>query len=202
MAQPGSFNEAVPSLWRVLSHFWPQTRKHGWLITGSWIALFLEVLFRLLEPWPLKIVFDRVVNKMHGAHGYKVSLFDIFQPTTLLAMMAGLMVALTALRAVAGYWTTVGFAKIGNRVLAQACAVSLTVFSYQRKDWRPCRARHKRCWVTSGRCRDGGHANAGQSVDSFRHGRVDVLAELETRSGGARGFSPLLASNHQHGEKD
>src|SRR5258708_8401633 len=56
---------------------------------------------------------------MHGAHGYKVTLFDIFEPTTLLAMMAGLMVALTVLRAVAGYWTAVGFAKIGNRVLAQ-----------------------------------------------------------------------------------
>src|SRR5215471_11149564 len=119
MAQTRTFKESLPGLWRVLCHFWPQTRKHRWLVAGSSTALIAEVVFRLLEPWPLKVVFDRVINKMHGAHGYKVSIFDIFEPVTLLAIMATLTVLLTALRAMAGYSTTVGFAKIGNRVLAQ-----------------------------------------------------------------------------------
>src|ERR1700694_3153335 len=119
MAQPKSFKQSLPGLLRVLRHFWPQVRKHRWLVVGSWTALLGEVAFRLLEPWPLKVVFDRVMNKMHGAHGYKVTFFDIFDPITLLAIMATLTVLLTALRAMAGYWTTVGFAKIGNRVLAQ-----------------------------------------------------------------------------------
>jgi ATP-binding cassette, subfamily B, bacterial len=119
MAQPQSFKQSVPGLWRVLRHFWPQTRKHRWLVAGSSTALLAEVGFRLLEPWPLKVVFDRVINRMHGAHGYKVSFFDIFDPIALLAIMASLTILLTALRALAGYWTTVGFAKIGNRVLAQ-----------------------------------------------------------------------------------
>jgi len=122
MSQPESLKKHLPGLWRVLRHFWPQTRKHRWLILGSCTALLLEVGFRLLEPWPLKVVFDRVINKMHGAHGYKVSFFDIFEPLTLLAIMATLTVALTGLRALAGYWTTVGFAKIGNRVLRQVRA--------------------------------------------------------------------------------
>ena len=118
MAQPQTIKESLPGLWRVLRHFWPQTRKHRWLVAGSSTALIAEVAFRLLEPWPLKVVFDRVINRMHGAHGYKVSFFDIFDPITLLVSMATLTVLLTALRAMAGYWTTVGFAKIGNRVLA------------------------------------------------------------------------------------
>ena len=118
MAQPNTFKESLPGLWRVLRHFWPQTRKHRWLVASSSTALLAEVIFRLLEPWPLKVVFDRVINKMHGAHGYKVSFFDIFDPITLLVSMATLTVLLTAFRAMAGYWTTVGFAKIGNRVLA------------------------------------------------------------------------------------
>src|SRR5258708_5484777 len=122
MAQPESFKKSLPGLWRVLRHFWPQTRKHHWLIAGSSTALFLEVAFRLLEPWPLKVVFDRVIHKMHGAHGYKVAFLDIFEPVTLLAIMATLTVVLTAFRAVAGYWTTIGFARIGNRVLAQVRA--------------------------------------------------------------------------------
>ena len=119
MSQPRTFKESVPGLWRVLRHFWPQTRKHRWLVAGSSTALLCEVMFRLLEPWPLKIVFDRVINKMHGAHGYKVTFWDIFDPLTLLVTMAILTVMLTAFRALSGYFTTVGFAKIGNRVLAQ-----------------------------------------------------------------------------------
>lgn len=119
MSKPATFRESLPGVWRVLRYFWPQTRKHRWLMVGSWAALLAEVGFRLLEPWPLKVVFDRVMNHLHGSHGYKVSIFDIFEPMTLLAMMAVLTVMLTALRAMAGYWTTVGFAKIGNRVLAQ-----------------------------------------------------------------------------------
>jgi len=119
MAQAQSLKKSLPGIWRVLHYFWPQTRKHRWLITSSWTALLLEVTFRLLEPWPLKVVFDRVINKMHGAHGYRVSIFDIFDPITLLVIMSVLTVSLTALRAVAGYCTTVAFAKIGNRVLSQ-----------------------------------------------------------------------------------
>src|SRR5215472_8215513 len=98
MAQPKSLKQSLPGLWRVLRYFWPQTRKHRWLITSSCTALLLEVTFRLLEPWPLKVVFDRVIHKMHGAHGYKVSFLDIFEPITLLAIMATLTVFLTAFR--------------------------------------------------------------------------------------------------------
>ena len=65
-------------------------------MAGSWTALLAEVGFRLLEPWPLKVVFDRVINRMHGAHGYKVSFYDIFDPITLLTIMATLTVSLTA----------------------------------------------------------------------------------------------------------
>src|SRR5258708_10019608 len=119
MPKPESFKESMPGLWRVLRPFWPQTRKHHWLIATSSAALLMEVAFRLLEPWPLKVVFDRVIHKMHGAHGHKVSFLDIFDPVTLLAIMASLTVMLTAFRALAGYWTTIGFAKIGNRVLSR-----------------------------------------------------------------------------------
>ena len=119
MSNTPNLKESLPGLWRVLRHFWPQTRKHKWLIFSSCSALLLEVAFRLLEPWPLKVVFDHVLGKSHNSHGFRVSFFDIFDPITLLAGMAVCAVALTALRALAGYWTTVGFAKIGNRVLAQ-----------------------------------------------------------------------------------
>src|SRR6266568_1514896 len=122
MSAPQTLRKDLPGLWRVLRHFWPQVRKHRLLMFGSLATLLMEVGLRLLEPWPLKVVFDRVINKMHGANGYRVSLFDIFDPVTLLAMMAIAMVAITGLRALAGFWSTIGFAKIGNRVLTRVRA--------------------------------------------------------------------------------
>jgi ATP-binding cassette subfamily B protein len=122
MAQSESFAKRLPSLWRIHRYFWPEVRKHRWLITGSWAALLLEVGFRLLEPWPLKVVFDRIISKGHGGHGYRITFWDIFDPLTLLAIMATATVAITALRALAGYCTTVGLAKIGNRVMLQVRA--------------------------------------------------------------------------------
>src|SRR5713226_6934292 len=122
MSTPQTLRKDLPGLWRVLRLFWPQVRKHRLLMLGSLATLLMEVGLRLLEPWPLKVVFDRVINKMHGANGYRVTLFDIFDPVTLLAMMAIAMVAITGLRALAGYGSTIGFAKIGNRVLTRVRA--------------------------------------------------------------------------------
>jgi ATP-binding cassette subfamily B protein len=39
-------------------HLWPYARTQAWLIVGGVFALFAEIAPRLLEPWPLKIVFD------------------------------------------------------------------------------------------------------------------------------------------------
>ncbi len=80
MPTPQTLRKDLPGLWRVLRHFWPQVRKHRLLMLGSLATLLMEVGLRLLEPWPLKVVFDRVINKMHGANGYRVTLFDIFDP--------------------------------------------------------------------------------------------------------------------------
>jgi len=107
----------LPSLWRILRHFWPQVRQYRLLIAGSWLALFAEVGLRLLEPWPLKVIFDTLFAKERRL--YRVSFYDIFDPVMLVTMAAVAIVAVTALRALAAYWNTIGFAKLGNRVLTQ-----------------------------------------------------------------------------------
>jgi ATP-binding cassette subfamily B protein len=122
MASPEPFVKKLPSLWRIHRYFWPEVRKHRLLIAGSWIALLLEVGFRLLEPWPLKVVFDHLISIGHRTHGYRVGFWDIFEPFTLLTIMAIATVGITALRALAGYCTTVGMAKIGNRVMLRVRA--------------------------------------------------------------------------------
>src|SRR2546428_10640781 len=99
MSRPESLQKNLPSLWRILGHFWPQIRKHRLLIIGSWTALLAEVGLRLLEPWPLKVVFDTLFAKERRL--YRVSFFDIFDPAWLVAAAAFSILGLTAFRCVA-----------------------------------------------------------------------------------------------------
>ena len=88
------------------------------LMAGSLLALFAEVGLRLLEPWPLKLVFDHIIgsNKRRTAF---LSRFDSVDTMTLLTCAALAVVVITVLRAVASYWETIGFAQIGNRALTK-----------------------------------------------------------------------------------
>src|SRR5437899_9830188 len=119
MPKPKQFRESLPTVLHILRYFWPEIRKHRALITGSLMALFAEIGLRLLEPWPLKFVFDRVIGVRHATKPTFFSSINALDPMTLLTIAAVLAVAITGLRALAGFWNTIGFAKIGNRVLAQ-----------------------------------------------------------------------------------
>src|SRR5216683_1579114 len=119
MPKPKQIRESLPTVLQILRYFWPEIRKHRALITGSLMALFAEIGLRLLEPWPLKFVFDRVIGVRHATKPTFFPSIDALDPMTLLTITAVIAVAITGLRALAGFWNTIGFAKIGNRVLAQ-----------------------------------------------------------------------------------
>lgn len=119
MSQPKTIQKSLPSLWRITRYFWPHLRQYRGLIVGSLLALFAEVGLRLLEPWPLKFVFDYIIG--HG-QGPKRSLPDWLaqqDSITLLTLAAVAVVLVTSLRALASYWETIGFAKLGNRALSK-----------------------------------------------------------------------------------
>jgi len=115
MGRPQRLKESVPSLLRIFRHFWPWIRPERKLIFGSMTALFAGVGLRLLEPWPLKFIFDGVIA---GAGGnVRLGILDRFEPLTVLTLAVMAIVVISGLRAVTEYWETIGFAKIGNRVL-------------------------------------------------------------------------------------
>ena len=58
MGRPQDLRESATGLKRTLVHLAPYLRPERRLIAGSLMALLMEVAFRLLEPWPLKVVFD------------------------------------------------------------------------------------------------------------------------------------------------
>ena len=94
------------------------------MLAGALVALLAEVALRLLEPWPLKLVFDRLIPT--GGNGTTapsgITFLDSLDPTALIIVAAVGIVAITGLRALAAYFNTVGFAIVGNKVLSQVRA--------------------------------------------------------------------------------
>lgn len=117
MARPEKIRDILPSLGRILRRFWPYIRQQRMLVAGSFLALFAEVGFRILEPWPLKFIFDRVIPTSPAGAGSGVRFIDALEPMNLLTLAAIATVVIAALRAISSYTNTVGFALVGNRVL-------------------------------------------------------------------------------------
>jgi ABC-type multidrug transport system fused ATPase/permease subunit len=115
--KPQQLQRLVPTLTRMVRRFAPHLRKQRHLIIGSTIAVLAEVVFRLLEPWPLKYVFDRVLRVKPKVGPIGVDWIDSLDKGHLMTVLAIAIVVITTLRALAAYANAVGFALIGNRVL-------------------------------------------------------------------------------------
>ncbi|HLW72299.1 MAG TPA: ABC transporter ATP-binding protein [Candidatus Binataceae bacterium] len=113
-------SESVASLWRLLRRFGIYIRRQRSLIALSMLALVAEAGLRLIEPWPLKLIFDRIIAGRHHHSGWHIDIFDRLSGDTLLLAAVIAMVAFTALRALFEYLNSIGFATAGNRVLSAA----------------------------------------------------------------------------------
>lgn len=119
MARPRTLKHSLPGLHRMWRHFGPYVTKHRGLVTGATLSLFFGVIFRLLEPWPLKLVVDHLFRADNRRRFPGIAWLESLDSSTLLAVAAGAVVVFAVLRAVADYWNTVGFALIGNRALTE-----------------------------------------------------------------------------------
>lgn len=95
------------ALGQTLRHLLPLVRTEKKLVALGMIAVFVEVLARLAEPWPLKLVIDDVLPAAGGTPAVP----DGFAGLPALALLAAV-----GLRAVGAYVSTVCFALIGSRV--------------------------------------------------------------------------------------
>ncbi|MCU1531184.1 MAG: transporter ATP-binding protein [Arthrobacter sp.] len=107
--------EPESGLRRTLRCVRPHLRGHRFLMTCGFVALALGVLFRLLEPWPVKVVIDAVSRSLGAS--MKPGLAMPATTETLL-LCAGAIVAISILRAIANYWTAICFALVGSKVAA------------------------------------------------------------------------------------
>lgn len=118
MERPSTLHDALPGIWQICRRFRSQIYSHRLLVAGSAGALIAELALRLLEPWPLKVVFDQVLMPARR-HRVALPLVDRLDPLTLVTVAAVGVVVFVGLRAVATYAHTVGFGLVGNRVLTE-----------------------------------------------------------------------------------
>lgn len=117
MGRPQTLHATLPGLWRTIHRFWPCIRKQSLLIAGASLAFLAEIGLRLLEPWPLKFIFDHVLGMTAAERALRIPAIETLDPMLLLALSASAFVLIIGLRALAAYASTVGFALVGNRVL-------------------------------------------------------------------------------------
>ena len=61
MSKSKHLRDNAPSLWRIGRFFSAKMAAYRLLLTGSFIAMFCEILFILAAPWPLKFVIDNLI---------------------------------------------------------------------------------------------------------------------------------------------
>ncbi len=99
--------------------FWPCLCPQWPLLMISGIALLADVGLRVLEPWPLKIIFDEVLIPARSGDPHGLSGLATLDPVMLLTAAAISVVAMAGLRAITAYWSTVSLAIVGSRVMTQ-----------------------------------------------------------------------------------
>lgn len=117
MSRPDELRRSLPVLRRLVGRYWPHVRQQEGLVFGSFLAIFAEVALRLLEPWPLALILDRVLGLEGKGRAIELGPLTELEPTALIAIAAGAVVVVASLRAVAAYASAVGFALAGNRLL-------------------------------------------------------------------------------------
>ncbi|MFE4544378.1 ABC transporter ATP-binding protein [Arthrobacter sp. NPDC056727] len=115
-AHPARPPQQESGLRRTLRCVRPHLQGHRLLMAGGFVGLVFDVAFRLVEPWPLKLVVDAVSRALGATLRKPGPTMDASVQTLILCGAA--VVAISIGRAISNYWSAVCFALIGSRVAA------------------------------------------------------------------------------------
>ena len=93
---------------RLLAAFWPEIRPQRWSLAAALAAVLLTAALQVLEPWPLKFIYDSLFQAQHGRVG----------SGAVLALSAAAIVAITGLAAAAEYLGSVWLNRAACRIIA------------------------------------------------------------------------------------
>lgn len=105
------------ALKRTLALVWPYLGEHRVLIVVGMLALAGDVIFRVLEPWPVKVAVDAVTRALGAEFAGATGMADNIATT--LALWAVALALIVAGRAGCNYVSTIAFAKTGVKVVTR-----------------------------------------------------------------------------------
>jgi ATP-binding cassette subfamily B protein len=117
--QPKNIKQGLSGINRIVKHFLPQIRQQGGLLTISFLALLVETGLHILEPWPLKFIFDEIIFKEFNVSRLEVPLLDNFNVLGLLTILVTSLVVIALLRGTMAYISTAGMAVAATKVLSE-----------------------------------------------------------------------------------
>uniref|UniRef100_UPI00262F7D83 ABC transporter transmembrane domain-containing protein n=1 Tax=Acaryochloris sp. IP29b_bin.137 TaxID=2969217 RepID=UPI00262F7D83 len=110
------FIQIFPGLGKVIRQFWPQIRQEKALLSISIIGLVIEVLARLLSPWPLKLIFDYVL--LPDANSTGTPVLGEVNPSVLIVILALSIVGVAGLSAMSAYISLVSLSVAASRMIS------------------------------------------------------------------------------------
>lgn len=114
-----SIKNALPVMVRIWQRFSPQIQQQNKLLITSFIALIAEIFLHLLEPWPLKFIFDYILVPNFKEKISEIPLFQGLDPFSLVAVLAIALIVITALRAFAAYFSIYGMSLAASNILTE-----------------------------------------------------------------------------------
>ncbi len=105
------------ALARTLALIRPYLGEHRVLIVVGMLALAGDVLFRVLEPWPVKVAVDAVTRHLGAEFSGATGMADDIATT--LALWSVALAVIVAGRAGCSYVSTIAFAKTGVKVVTR-----------------------------------------------------------------------------------
>jgi len=118
-SRPIKMAQMTGGMRRIMRHVWPYLPRYHGLLGGAALALVGSTLMRLIEPWPLKLVIDRVLGLAPAGGATGIGAIDDLAQPNLLVACAVAVVVVVGLRALLEYLSTIGFALAGSRVITQ-----------------------------------------------------------------------------------
>lgn len=119
MPETKSIKETIPGLGRIIQKFWPQICSQKVLLIVSFLALIAETAFRLLEPWPLKVIFDYILLSGFETASQTFPIIKDLSTIELLTILSVVIVAIAALRAGCAYISTIGMALAATYIMTE-----------------------------------------------------------------------------------
>ncbi len=119
MSRPTKIKNSLVGIRRFVRYFSPYLKDYKLLIAGAFAGLFAQAAVRLLEPWPLKFIIDKLTYSGNSRSNWVLEFLSSLDTNTYFLLLAASLVLITALRAYLNYITIIYTAVIGNRLLTK-----------------------------------------------------------------------------------